>query len=221
MMERLQTMKLLSLAVSLAVSMSACGSATAPTPLPAPTRPTATLSGLVFGITPTGLKPIDGARVRLEIGSYRQDALTDQNGRYRLTELYEGSSSVTTTRDGYDTDIRKITITGDVVMDIGVELKIAHTLSGVVFEVTPAGQAPIEGVQVYCDSCGEFGHTFAHTDANGFYIFPAVFNGSNPLIVGKDGYRDPPGLPPGPLSQGWRQVTVKGDTRFDIELVRR
>jgi hypothetical protein len=90
-----------------------------------------------------------------------------------------------------------------------------------VFEATASGPIPIEGVQVYCDSCGPFGHTFLSTDANGFYIFPAVFNGDNPIIVRKDGYGDPPGLPPGPVSPGWRYVTVKGDTRFDVELIRR
>jgi Carboxypeptidase regulatory-like domain len=159
-------------AASLALLTWACdggsrsSSTTSPTAVLAPTRPTGTLSGLVFAITPTGLRPVDGATVRLEIGSYRQDALTDQNGRYRLTALYDGSSSVTTTRAGYDTDTRKVTISGDVLFDIGVTLRIAHTLSGVVYEVTPAGQAPIADVSVYCDSCGEFGHTFARTDAN-------------------------------------------------------
>jgi len=214
-------MKRLSTALCLVLSMCACrgSTPTTPTAVLAPTRPTGTLSGLVFAITPTGLRPVDGATVRLEIGSYRQDALTDQNGRYRLTALYDGSSSVTTTRAGYDTDTRKVTISGDVLFDIGVTLRIAHTLSGVVYEVTPAGQVPIADVSVYCDSCGEFGHTFARTDANGFYSFSGVFNGSNPLIVAKAGYRDPPGLPSGPVL-GWRVVTVGGDTRFDIQLVR-
>ena len=38
-----------------------------------------------------------------------------------------------------------------------------YTLSGVVFEQTATGQAPLENVQLYCESCGEIGigHTFA------------------------------------------------------------
>jgi hypothetical protein len=99
------------------------------------------------------------------------------------------------------------------------------SLSGVVFEVTATGHVPIPGVSVYCDACGEFGHTAKTTDKDGFYSFSGDIAGgggmwlppSNTayLIVRKEGYRDPPGLPPGP-----RDVTVKGDTRFDIQLVR-
>ena len=48
---------------------------------------------------------------------------------------------------------------------------------------------------------------------------------TNPLIVRKEGYDDPTGLPPrtwpGSPLLGWRDVTINGDTRFDIELVRR
>jgi hypothetical protein len=41
--------------------------------------------------------------------------------------------------------------------------------------------------------------------------------------VRKDGYDDIPGQPvlPGLNGPGWRVVTIKGDTRFDVELVRR
>jgi len=59
----------------LAVTVAGCGgsSPTIPTTPAAPTPPTATLSGVVFAATPTGLKQIEGARVRLEIGSFRLD----------------------------------------------------------------------------------------------------------------------------------------------------
>jgi hypothetical protein len=98
--------------------------------------------------------------------------------------------------------------------------------------VTPTGLVvPVLGVSVYCDACGEVGHTTRTTDASGFYSFSGdIARGggvwisagiATPLIVTKEGYRDPPGLPPGPVSQGWREVTVKGDTRFDIQLVPR
>jgi hypothetical protein len=87
----------------------------------------------------------------------------------------------------------------------------------VVFERTPTGTAPIEGVEVYCDGCGSpYGHTFANTDADGFYSFPYTYSGTNPLLIRKAGYGDPAGQAP-----GTRAPMVNGDTRFDIELVRR
>ena len=101
-----------------------------------------------------------------------------------------------------------------------------YTLSGVVFEMTPNGRMPIEGVGVYCEPCGADTHTWATTDANGFYSFAGVWDaGTAPIsiFVQKDGYIDPVGLPARPYQQGpgWRDVIVNGDTRFDIELARR
>jgi hypothetical protein len=100
------------------------------------------------------------------------------------------------------------------------------TLSGVVSEVTPTGQTPIEGVTVECDDCGESGHTWAHTDADGLYSFTGVWvsSGIRTLLwVSKEGYQDPAGAPapPGLSGPGWREVTINGDTQFDIQLVRR
>ena len=107
-------------------------------------------------------------------------------------------------------------------------------LAGVAFEATATGQLPIEGVTVYCDVCGEFGHTAAKTDRNGYYNFNRdiatgggmwLSNGLTALHVSKDGYQDPPGLPPVTLGvqnpSGWRQIAILGDTQFDIQLVRR
>ena len=101
-----------------------------------------------------------------------------------------------------------------------------YTLSGVVFEMTATGRTPIEGVGIYCELCGAETHTWATSDSNGFYRFTGVWNAgvsATQILVRKDGYTDPVGLPtppnlPGP---GWRGVIINGDTRFDIELVRR
>lgn len=108
------------------------------------------------------------------------------------------------------------------------------TLSGRVYEVVsefPRQIAGIEGVAVYCEQCGESTHNFAFTDATGEYVFPrGVWTEGRPsfpvrIHVEKAGYRDPPGLPnitPGnPSGPGWREVVINGDTRFEIELVRR
>src|SRR5258707_8864361 len=101
-------MKRLFVTVSVGILMWACAacsrpsSPTSPSTLPIPTRPTSSLSGRVFATTPTGLTTVEGARVRVEIGSFRLDAFSDQNGLYSMSGLYEGSSTITTSKDGYD-----------------------------------------------------------------------------------------------------------------------
>ena len=95
---------------------------------------------------------------------------------------------------------------------------VTGMLSGLVFEVTPAGKAPVEGVKILCDTCGA-GHIELVTDVNGAYSFGQVANGRTPLWFSKPGYN---------LAQpdytgeggGGMNATVNGDTRFDIELVR-
>jgi hypothetical protein len=108
------------------------------------------------------------------------------------------------------------------------------TLSGRVYEVvgdSPGQRRGIEGVSVYCEPCGESTHNFAYTDSNGEYVFPrGVWNEGRVafptrVLFEKVGYADPPGLPPttrpNPSGPGWREVVIDGDTRFEIELVRR
>ena len=95
------------------------------------------------------------------------------------------------------------------------------TLSGVVFEVRSAGNAPVEGVQVYCDACGD-GHASTYTDGYGAYSFNDVKTAVYPLWVAKQGYDL--AKPTGRAGTGWLgsiNAEVNGDTRFDIELVRR
>jgi len=97
------------------------------------------------------------------------------------------------------------------------------TLSGVVFEDTLNGRAPIEAVSVYCELCGAETHTWTSTDSNGFYEFIGVWTSginATPVLVRKDGYIDPVGLPK-LTNPGWREVVVNGDTQFDMQLVRR
>lgn len=108
------------------------------------------------------------------------------------------------------------------------------TLSGKVYEIVPAAplhMVGIEGVRVYCEQCGESTHNSAYTDSTGEYVLPrGVWTEGRPsfpirILVVKDGYQDPAGLPrptpPNPTGPGWREVVIHGDTRFDMELVRR
>lgn len=99
-----------------------------------------------------------------------------------------------------------------------------------VLEATSLAQVPVADVSVYCDACGEVGHTFATTDANGAYRFSGVLargggiwvNGSpTSLLVRKDGYavQKPSGTFPD--GTGTISVMVRGDTTFDIVVVKR
>jgi hypothetical protein len=107
------------------------------------------------------------------------------------------------------------------------------TLFGMVYEVVAASPRQIrgiEGVAVYCEQCGESTHNYAYTGSAGNYRFPpGVWTEGRPTFpvriwIGKDGYKDPAGLPkptpPNPSGSGWREVVINGDTRFDVELVR-
>ena len=107
------------------------------------------------------------------------------------------------------------------------------TLSGVVYEVTPTGRVPIEGVIFYSSE-----QALGATDINGLFSVrpvwvcpcswaPSVDAAITAIYWEKDGYEDPAGQPdsifcPGRVSgAGWRDVKINGDTRLDIELVRR
>ena len=59
------------------------------------------------------------------------------------------------------------------------------------------------------------------TDKNGFYSIPGVYPGNyNFIWAGKDGFEDP--YPPRPAApEGGRDLSIDGNTRFDILLIRR
>ena len=108
----------------------------------------------------------------------------------------------------------------------------AVSLYGLVYEETAAGRVGIAGAAVYCEVCGEETHTWAKADANGFYRFSSDLATGGGVwlrpgaltVVGvqSDGYEDPPGTPLMFNNRpGWRQVSIAGDTQFDIQLVRR
>ena len=185
-----------------------------------------TLSGVVVAPTPSGLVPVEGARVemgglRAYVGGFPLFAMTDATGFFSISMLSAATTSVWVFKRGYETGTWNVTIDGDTRLDFQLLAIRTYTLFGIVSEITPTGLAPVEGVEVYCDSCGEFGHTFTYTDAKGAYSFSGVYGGLTPLLIRKTGFQvvDPARtLPDG---TGTRNATVNGDTRFDIELVRR
>lgn len=207
--------------LSLALLLSACDGNTQSQTFLSPTPPPAfTLSGVVSEMTPTGPVAIHGATVT-QRNSVRALAVTDANGRYSLTGLSALSYTISVTMSGFITETKAVTMTGDTQLDISLERMANHILSGMVFEMTETGQVPVEGVEIYCDSCGSpYGHTFVDTDANGLYRLAWAVDGLHPLFVTKAGYAiyDPTGKLRDQI--GRITATVNGDTRFDIQIVR-
>jgi Carboxypeptidase regulatory-like domain len=184
-------------------------------------RPTFTLSGVVTEETANGVVPVGAAFVQ-ELRS-QSNATTDAEGHYRISGLLTGNGSIRVVKEGYLTS--SVDISADARLDIRIlpiPPTMIYTVSGVVFEVTPSGRMAVEGVHLYCDSCGSpSGHTFTDTDAQGHYSFDWSLNGVHQLQVWKDGYVLT--HPAGTLgSTEYINATVNGgDTNLDIEVVRR
>ena len=101
-----------------------------------------------------------------------------------------------------------------------------YSVSGVVFEITPSGRVPIDGVRVFEQPCDTIYHRcdgdlaqWATTDTNGFYRLSLSGGQTHFFWVSKDGYRHDEQV--APTCDGcFRSLTIGADTRLDIELVR-
>jgi hypothetical protein len=215
-------MKHLLIVTASVMLLSACsGSTHASNPAaPTPAAPTPIASyivhGVVFADTATGVLPLQGAQVQGPRGSA---ITTGIDGSYTLTGL-AGTTLVNVSRPGYAPVQIRLEVTADMQFDVHMVRAATVSLSGVVFEVVAGDRVPIEDVEIYCDSCGEYGHTRAYTDASGRYSFPELFGrGYTLLLVRKDGYAVKNAIALGNLEGA--AVTVDDDTQFDIELLRR
>ena len=213
MKNRTQTGLLL---LALASPLVGCDSGRRSSPTGPSSQQSYTLSGGVSEMTADGSSPIEGARVADPTSG--RTAMTDSGGLYSIPGLSTTTRSVLVSKPGYISEIRSVSMSSDTKLDVELKRGEGYILSGVVYEVTDAGEVPIEGVELYCDSCGSpDGHTFVDTDANGFYSFAYSNNGSHPLYVKKAGYEIF-----GPTDQFGRiTATVRGDTRFNIRLAGR
>lgn len=203
-----------------ALVLAGCSGSSPTSPAPVPRGPVATftLSGTVFETAAHGRVPLAGVIVA-ELTS-GQRAMTDDAGFYSLV-VPVTSRFVEISKHGYLTTTKPVSVAGDLRLDFEMARSGPYTLSGMVFEMTAEGRVPVEGVSVYCDSCGSpEGHTFADTDNEGLYSFGWAQPGEVALIVRKDGYGLGSPVRNGPL-EGWIVAIINGDTRFDIELVRR
>lgn len=204
-----------SMTVVFAASAAACGDGLTSPGSPAPQ--TYVLSGVVIDATPDGPVPMEGAVVRHLEG--RGSATTDSSGSYSIPGVPAGRVTVMATKDGYTVATRSVALTADARVDLELARlppppppPAPFVLSGLVFERTAGGQAPVEGVRVE-DS---YRHVVSTTDANGRYsisLTPTELGRSDgfvALYVTREGFQT-----------YTRELAMWGDTRVDIELVRR
>jgi hypothetical protein len=206
-----RTLAITALAIALGTLSWACDAKPPFTPTSPVASPTFTLSGLISEDTPTGHATVSGARV--QVGT--RETRSGLDGRYSVSGVAAGTLTVSTSKDGFETDTRTITIAADTLLDILVARIPTYTLSGVVSELTTEGPVPLEGVDVYWS---EYKGTF--TDGKGFYTIEGLYKGVQPMWVAKEGYTFAVDIPH-PMGERWRDVTISGDTRFDVQLVRR
>jgi hypothetical protein len=202
-------LKHVSAGLALAVSIWGCsGAGVSPGPTAPSTAPAAaaTLSGVVFASTPTGVTPVGDVRIEVQQGTLRLSATTDQRGEYSVSGLVAGSVSVSARRDGYETVTRTVTLAGDTRLDLQVVRRATYALSGTVSEMTPGGLQAIAGVLV--EDYDQ--HLAAVTDKDGFYLISGLYAGGRYVGFNRDGYQFQS-----------NSLTISDNTRYDIQLVRR
>ena len=225
--------------LSLAVLLEACGGGPSAVPTsPTQTQPpdaTFTVSGVVFG---QGDAPVAGARV----GFANQQGTTDGSGAFRLAGVRASYGGVFAVKEGHAMAREVVAVDRDMRFDFHLGPRVAvFTLSGIVSETTPAGPVPIEGVRVSSYSCEDTAAIppffpagsclvavaqDATTDRNGFYRFSGLYAGSKNWVgLSKDGFEDPrvdSNAREGSGHEGkGQEVVITGETRIDLQLVRR
>ena len=195
--------------VGLLMMASACGEGwPSPSPPPAPRPPAVTymLSGFVTEMTPSGSRPIDGVQVSVRGGSGTLQTSTDSAGFYSLAGVAAGLISVSVAKDGYEPVSAFATLTADGRVDLQV-VRNVFTVSGFVFELSPAGRLPLEGAWVYIESWHGYGQTHRH---GLFRVGGLKAGGPGEIRVEKDGYQTEA-----------RPITIAGDQELEFQLGRR
>jgi hypothetical protein len=79
------------------------------------------VSGVVSGLTPNGVKPIEGAFVMLTYSGPRGDyqrTTTDTAGRFEIDGLYTGVDGFMVHKEGYQVLTQPVSIVGDTKVDL-------------------------------------------------------------------------------------------------------
>jgi hypothetical protein len=212
-------MKLLSAALILVLAGAACNrtSPTAPSLAPpsgaspsASAAPPYTLSGTVF-VTDAG--PVAGIDVEIWAETARSSSgvgrvTTDAQGRYEVSGLDWGlvwifAAYPVATRGVEHTTYAQpcaAAVRVDRNMTLDVELVFRRdprpatvvrplTIAGTVFETTPSGRVPLEGVRVFAEKLLDFVGTGAVSDAHGRYALCGLPSDQWGVLAVKDGYQ--------------------------------
>ena len=188
---------------------------------------TFTLSGVVTEDAPSGLAPVEGALV--EVLNGRRTARTGTDGRYSFSGLGSGSVTIQVSKWQFEGVSQSMAVSGPSVADFRMARKPKFTLTGIVTEeLNEGGRVPLEGVLVEVVLCPpqegqDYTLVSTETDANGAYSVPDLCNGPTAVFPWREGYMlAPTSEPPceGDAAE-CRWLTIDGDTRFDIRLVRR
>lgn len=207
-----------------------------PVPPPIPTVGTLTLSGVVAenGI-PVGNARVgvDGTQLCSSGCTFRQfpagSSLTDASGRYQITFRPPEDTSVTVwataSKDGYVQQcVAKTTMRTDTSLDVPLtslaNLSVSRprsptgsrSVSGVVFEITPAGRQPVVDAWVGWDALVDWVVAETRSDAAGRYMLCGLpMEPTSGLFALKVGYSN----------VSYASVPAGGDTVVDIQITRR
>ena len=188
------------------VLLAACGGSnpiTGPDPVPGSA---VRVYGLVTETLPAvGLRPVEGAVVEVAGVS----AVTMADGTYNIssTSLWPGlAATFVVRRAGTLVAQREVVLALETRADFTFDAAPLSSLSGIVYEATAAGRAPLANVHVENSN----NHESTQTDSEGRYRLSAIEDQQVTLYVTKAGYFV--------ISQ--RTVTVHGDQTLDIELIR-
>jgi hypothetical protein len=212
---------------ALSLLLASCGdnknaSLTSPTAVPAtPAAPSNyTLFGTISAVAVAPGTPVEG--VLVEETNSHHSAITDAKGIFNIPGV-SGPLSISVSKSGYFTENFPTFPAGANNMQLRiVPIPATYTLSGVVSELTAAGQTPVEGVLIDGNRCRPGSCELQHsmTDSKGLYSI-SVYVGQNSIWVTKEGY-DVEGRPAMPSCENCNAiVTLNVDTRFDIQLIRR
>jgi hypothetical protein len=200
-------------AAVLTFAASAIGCGSTPT-APADVESGYTLTGTVTEMAAGARVAVEGAVVRHEATG--RSAATDGGGRYTLADLPGRMATITVMKDGYENATGSVDLFTSTSLDVLMIRRRAPlpnpALSGIVYESSGSGQVPLAGVVVE----NGYTHGSSITDANGRYRLEissgelGMTDGFAQIMASKEGYA--PFL---------REVVVEGETRLDIELVRR